>query len=137
MTVRFAALAVCLAGCWRNADYISLTPGKFTTDPLNTPDDLRGIELTLDLDANRGEIRDGAASYTFTLTRHADRETWIDGCGTHSSYSKLEVADLFPHTFQLRGRTFSFKSVRAECAHRPGVWLWTDYHHAERLIFTK
>jgi len=132
LRVRLVALVV-LAGCFRSVDYKTLPAGTFVTDPLNTPDDLRGIELTLDLAHNRGELRDGAIAYPFTLARHADRETWAGGCGTHSSYSMLEVADLSPSTFQLRGRTLSYKQVRADCLN-VGVWLWTDYTH-DRLIF--
>jgi hypothetical protein len=125
---------VLLAGCWRSVDYIALQPGHFTTDPLNTPEDLRGIDLDLDLDHDRGEIRDGATSYRFTLTRYRDHDSWSGGCGTHTSYAKLEVADLSPDTFQLRGRTFSMKHVVAECAHWTAVRVWTaDW--SDRLIF--
>ena len=135
LRVRLVALVLLsgLAGCFRSVDYKTLPAGKFTTDPLNTPDDLRGIELTLDLVNNRGELRDGATAYPFTLARHADRATWAGGCGTHSSYAMLEVADLSPNTFQLRGRTLSYKQVRADCFDNT-VWLWTDYT-SDRLIF--
>jgi hypothetical protein len=132
LRVRLVAL-VLLAGCFHSVDYKTLPAGKFTTDPLNTPDDMRGIELTLDLVNNRGELRDGPTVVPFTLARHADRDTWAGGCGHHGGSSMLEVADLSPHTFQLRGRTLSFKQVRADCF-SDSVWLWTDYT-SDRLIF--
>ena len=47
----------------------------------------------------------------------------------------LEVADLSPHTFELRGKTLSFKQVRADCFENT-VWLWTDYT-SDRLIFSR
>jgi len=133
--VRLVALVV-LAGCWRSVDYITLQPGHYTTDPLNTPVDLRGIELVLDLDHDLGELRDGATSYLFKLTRYADRDTWKGECGTHTSYSKVEIADLSPDTFQLRGRTFSMKHVVAECGGARAVRVWTaDW--GDRLIFAR
>lgn len=133
--MRLIAL-VLLAGCWRSVEYITLQPGHYTTDPLNTPDDLRGIELVLDLDHDRGEIRDGATVYPFTLTRFPDRKSWQGGCGTQSSYAMLERADLSPDAFQLRGRTFELKHVVAECAHWSAVRVWSA-NWGDRLIFSR
>lgn len=132
--MRFAVLALSLVAC-RSASYHTLPGGRFTTDRLNTPPELQGIELSLDLAHNRAELRDGATAVSLQLTRTTDRNAWAGGCGTMSSYAKLETASLVPQQFQLRGRTFSFEMIRADCFPE-SVWLIGN-SDPSRLIFSR
>jgi hypothetical protein len=106
----------------RSVSYLPLRSGTFVSDPFDGGQELRGVELMLDLERNVATLRDGDARIDFALTRVADREQWVGGCGTMSSYAMLEPALIEPTAFEIRGRRVRYDRVQARC-YAEGVWL--------------
>jgi hypothetical protein len=116
-------------------DYLPLRSGTFVSDPLNAGPELSGVELVLDLDGGVATLRDGDTRIELGLTRVADRDEWVGGCGTMSSYAMLELALIEPTEFEIRGRRFRYDHVRAQC-YAEGAWLDSlDYQGSIRWIF--
>ena len=132
-----ALLALALAACGeRHVDYVPLASGHFKADVLNTPPELQGIEMTLDLAHDRLELHDGDRTFAWALKRVPDRNAWVGGCGTETSYAMLEIAELSPHTtIELRGQTMALERVHADC-YTGGLWLIAA-PPIGRLIFSR
>ena len=113
--------------------YEPLQSGVDPISPASTAQELHGIELRLDLGGRTATLVDGDTKVELRLERVEDREQWIGGCGTMSGHSELEPAYLSPKSFSLRGQSFAFDMVHADCG--SGVRMVESDNFDHRWIF--
>ena len=97
--------------------------GTYRISEANAGSELSGVELKVDVEGRRAELRDGTRSIPLALAP-LTREEWRQDCGTMSSYSLLETMRVAAPPIELRGVTASLTRLSADCG--AGVELHGD-----------